>query len=559
MKDATTYRTPRNDTVGMGQKAGASPQLPGNPKKRKFEAEARQNEQDLSLIKAPEDPATTTHSNSEVWVSWKLKDGRTRLTKRAVRNHNRLNSYSQPRSLGNSELHIGSSLKRFARVGGPDLRDLRGFPEPLSNKLPRAKSGQVRTSVMPPKRRASEASTAETASKQSRPSSQSLSKASTAYTANFGILLKTANVQPPTFDQHPANLKVWMDAIEKNSSPLGSEAEISIAYKQFQQKCETASLEDEVMSDVFPAIRGEVRYPRAQNRICSNLADLTDDKLTIPKPDYMEGCEQTITNGRLREALSPFIVFADVEEAPFSSNFFTEVKGDSGGLDVAKRQARYDGALGARAIHMMLNLGKDTDVFDGKAYTVTFTYYMGFLQMYLHFIVLTDHPLYAKAYKMAKAGSWALDSLKGFREGVTAFRNAQDLAHDLREEVVRQALATVNQMSDDEYQALVDEATQLKLKTRQGRQRPAINTTSAANTGADANGDLEEPLSAATSPASLNSRRQQDQAIASPAKAPSSKVPEKQGESRRGSKVVSRIKSHLPKLDDSQRRSNRKG
>lgn len=218
------------------------------------------------------------------------------------------------------------------------------------------------------------------------------------------------------------------------------------------------------MVHVFPAIQGGIRYPSAINRICPNLADLTDDKLTIPKPDYMEGCKQTRANRRLRDVLSPFIVFADVEEAPFSPNFFTEVKGASGGLDVAQRQARYDGALGARGIHMMLNVGKDTEVFDSKAYTVTFTYYMGYLQMYLHFVVPTEDPKYPRCYYMAKASSWGLDTLKGFREGVAAYRNAQDLAHNLREEVLRQALATVAQMSDADYQERVNVAKQLKAK-----------------------------------------------------------------------------------------------
>ena len=224
------------------------------------------------------------------------------------------------------------------------------------------------------------------------------------------------------------------------------------------------------MMDVLTAIRGEMRYLRSVSRICPNLADLSeDDKLIIPKPDYMEGCEWSHANKRLCDALSPFIVPTNAEKAPFSPNFFTKV---GGGPDIphdVEKQARYDGAIGARGIHTMLNLGKATEVFDGKAYTVTFVYYSGCLQMWLHFVAPTGDPKHPRCYQTAIASSWALNRLEDFRDGVTAYRNAQDLAHELREEVVRQAVATVDQMSDEEYQALVKKAEQLKLKGRRGR------------------------------------------------------------------------------------------
>lgn len=224
------------------------------------------------------------------------------------------------------------------------------------------------------------------------------------------------------------------------------------------------------MVNVFPAIRGGLRYLAAVSRISPNLADLSDDdKLIIPKPDYMEGCEMFHANMRLCAVLSPYIVTANVEEAPFAPNFFTKILGNLDSLEAAEKQARYDGALGARGIHMMLNLEKATEVFDGKAYTVTFIYYAGFLRMYLHFIVPTGDPKYPRCYQTAVVSSWAMEDLEGFRDGVTAYRNAQDIAHALREEIVRQTIVTVDQMSDEEYQALVNEAEQLKLKGRRGR------------------------------------------------------------------------------------------
>ena len=394
-----------------------------------------------------------------------------RLTKRALKEHNREKSYSKARFLDdrNPPTH-GSSLERFARGGGPDLRDLRGHPESLSKNSPRAKMGQERPSTTPLKRQTARASAAETVVTQARPPSQSSNTASTASTANLSLLLEQANVRRSTFDEEPVNLQDWMGAIKKESSSLGSDAAISAAHQQFRRAVDASSLKEEVMMDIFPAIRGELRYFRAVNRICPNLADLSDDdKLIIPKPDYMEGCELDNANMRLCDVLSPFIVTANVEEAPFAPNFSTKVLGNSDTLEVAEKQARYDGALGARGIHMMLNLGKATEGFDGKAYTVTFIYCMGSMHMYLHFIAPTGDPEYPRCYQTALASSWTLDDLEWFREAVTAYRNAQDLAHELREEIVRQAIATVNQMSEEEYQALVNEAEQLKLKGRRGR------------------------------------------------------------------------------------------
>ena len=394
-----------------------------------------------------------------------------RLTKRALKRHNRRESRSKPRFLDNSNsLSHRSSLEQFARRGGPDLQDLRGHPEPSSKDSPSAKPGHDRPSITPLKGQAAEVSAAEAASTYARPPSRSSSTASTDSTISLSLLLERANVRRPSFDEEPANLQDWMNAIEKDHSCLASGAAIPAAHRRFRWAVHMSSLKEEVMMDVFPAIRGELRYLRSVNRISPYMADLSDDdKRIIPRPDYMEGCQIGHANMRLREVLSPFIVFAEVEEAPFSSNFFTKVLGNSDTIDDAEKQARFDGALGARGIRMMLNIGKATEVFDGKAYTVTFIYFHGCLRMWLHFVALTGDPEHPRCYQTALASSWALGNPEGFREGVMAYRNAQDLAHDLREEIVRQAVATVDQMSDEEYQALVNEAEQLKREGRRGR------------------------------------------------------------------------------------------
>ena len=67
-----------------------------------------------------------------------------------------------------------------------------------------------------------------------------------------------------------------------------------------------------------------------------------------------------------------------------------EVKGPDGSGAVAKRQACYDGAVGARGIHALRSFGvKDPKtVYDNNAYTITSAYHSatGTLQLF------TTHP-----------------------------------------------------------------------------------------------------------------------------------------------------------------------
>jgi hypothetical protein len=58
---------------------------------------------------------------------------------------------------------------------------------------------------------------------------------------------------------------------------------------------------------------------------------------------------------------------------------------------MAKRQACYDSALGARDIHELRSIGIDaTTAYDNNAYTITSTYHDGQLKMY------TIHPAQPK-------------------------------------------------------------------------------------------------------------------------------------------------------------------
>ncbi|CAF9924388.1 MAG: hypothetical protein ALECFALPRED_002737 [Alectoria fallacina] len=105
------------------------------------------------------------------------------------------------------------------------------------------------------------------------------------------------------------------------------------------------------MSNAFPIIAGTADIPLQENLLLGNLKHLTDGSITKAKPDCYDGSSPADLNKQTREELGPYIVPSTSTAAPCLPNFFTEGKGPNGSTAVCKRQALYDGALGARGIH----------------------------------------------------------------------------------------------------------------------------------------------------------------------------------------------------------------
>jgi hypothetical protein len=97
------------------------------------------------------------------------------------------------------------------------------------------------------------------------------------------------------------------------------------------------------------------------------------------------------------------------------------------------KQACYDGALGARAMHELQSY-KQEPIFDGNAYTITSTYHAGTgtLQMYATYPTQAEDA--TTEYHMTQVKGWALTSDPDtLRQGATAFRNARDWAQEQRD------------------------------------------------------------------------------------------------------------------------------
>ncbi|EJT68029.1 hypothetical protein GGTG_14392 [Gaeumannomyces tritici R3-111a-1] len=96
---------------------------------------------------------------------------------------------------------------------------------------------------------------------------------------------------------------------------------------------------------------------------------VSDSSLAPAKPDIYYGAPPKDLDPSIRNELGDYIIPSTMENKPLVPNFFTEIKGPDGSAAVMQRQARYNGAIGARGIHSLYNYGNNEPVYDGKPYT----------------------------------------------------------------------------------------------------------------------------------------------------------------------------------------------
>lgn len=133
----------------------------------------------------------------------------------------------------------------------------------------------------------------------------------------------------------------------------------------------------DVWAHVMPTITGtrEANYSSVRNMAFGNLAPLTDGTIMAPRPDIYYGTISEQLDATVRNELGHYIVPSTALDRLIAPNFFLESAGPEEPLAPTMQQARYDGAVGARAMHSLQNCGKSEPVYDGKAYTYSSTYY----------------------------------------------------------------------------------------------------------------------------------------------------------------------------------------
>ena len=275
-------------------------------------------------------------------------------------------------------------------------------------------------------------------------------KSTTSYDRGFEQNLIDHGVYLDNRAQTPEN---WEEINERLANPRPSLSPSKFsesAFKAFRASDFQAKDEDDVMIDVVPVISGvhQDKHFSARKTKFGNLDPLTDGTIVPANPDLFYGARPEQLDRRIRNELSGHIIPSTMEDKPMVPNFYFEAKGPDGSAAVARRQACYNGAIGARGLQSLQSYRQDEPVYDSSAYTITSIYHNGQLQMYTTHITPPAGPSMPPEYHMTQLRSFALtDSIDTFRQGVTAFRNGRDLAKEWRDGFISTANERVGSLS----------------------------------------------------------------------------------------------------------------
>ncbi|KAH8588715.1 hypothetical protein B0O99DRAFT_638425 [Bisporella sp. PMI_857] len=191
------------------------------------------------------------------------------------------------------------------------------------------------------------------------------------------------------------------------------------------------------MKNLIPIICGDSDIPNKQNLQFTRLESIAGGATVDVKPDFYDGARVENIDKQVQKDLGPFIIPTGHQTAPVAPNFFLEAKAPKGAAGVAKRQACYDGALGACAMHKLQSYKEDEPVYDGHAYTISTTYHAGTGTLQMHTTHPTQAPDGSTEYHMTQVRAFALTSdADSFRRGASTFRNARDWAQEQRVAII---------------------------------------------------------------------------------------------------------------------------
>ncbi|CAK7228827.1 hypothetical protein SCUCBS95973_007010 [Sporothrix curviconia] len=289
-------------------------------------------------------------------------------------------------------------------------------------------------------------------------------KKSTPYNRDFDLHLSDHSIYPEYSSQEP-DLEAIMAALAMPRLSLAPIHFTKDEFKAFRMADARTKDEDDVTANVLPTILGahDPSQVSARNTVFRNIAPLTDGTIVAAAPDIYYGAHPEELCRPVRNALSAHIIPSTMQDKPLAPNFFVEVKGPNGTAAVATRQARYDGAVGARAMHSLQNYGEKELKYDNQVYTYSSIYHGGFgtLKLFAHHVTASANKGGQPEYHMTHVDTWALTgNVDSFRRGVTAFRNARDLAKQHRDRFIRAANAlskTIVPQNTETHQEAIDQ------------------------------------------------------------------------------------------------------
>ena len=330
----------------------------------------------------------------------------------------------------------------------------------------------------------------------------------TAYDGSFEQHLIDSGIYPEGYGdledlQEPSNLEEIRARLAMRRPSLSPSRFPREEFQKFRKANMQASNEAKVMSTVFPFIPGTADIPSQENVLFGNLKDLTDGTISKAKPDLYDGILPAELHKQIRADLEPYIVPSTNTTNPCVPNFFIEVKPPSGRADVCKRQALYDGALGARGIQQLRSYVDGKTSYDNNAYTITSTYDAGLLKLYTIHPTRSTRSKMLSEYRMTRlrvmTQVWDMaDNVEIFRQGATALRNARDWAQEKRKELVAAANGKALNADTSEF----DSSTHSDLS-------PSTNE----NVNEESNTSTDEPALETDTPASSSHQNPIDRSL----------------------------------------------
>ncbi|KAI1110341.1 hypothetical protein F5Y14DRAFT_429109 [Nemania sp. NC0429] len=366
---------------------------------------------------------------------------KTHLTRRALREldrRNRLQSSPPPPTPTPKEEIFSGNLANFARSGGPDIADLRGCPPRPSAAAP--ESSETQSTELP--------SNSETA-KTTQTSTSSRGPDFEQHLFDHGIYLDNDKSSALNEQHIRDNLRRRRPSLSLSNLSDGD-------FKAFKTLNAAVINRDDVLNDIVPVMRGTSNILSESNLSFTELRPMTHEITSKPKPGSFDGARPDEIDKRIRtdENICPLIIPTKHTHAPVAPNFFLEVRRQSSDLAVLTRQACFDGANGARAMHCLQNYGREEEpTYDGNAYAFSATYHprMMMLTLYAHHLTAPTSPGRRQEYHLTLLRCYPMINGRAeFVDGLTALRNLRELAQQSRNDFIRAANARARNNVVDE-------------------------------------------------------------------------------------------------------------
>ncbi|PNY22489.1 Uncharacterized protein TCAP_07104, partial [Tolypocladium capitatum] len=339
-------------------------------------------------------------------------------------------------------------IERFARHGGSDLRDIRGYQTPAEAQdgmsSGQSSLGRRKRGSQSPKK-----TDAQLPSKINATPNTASTRSTGPYDRTFQQHLVDHNILPLRYKYpdgrlppEPNNMDEIHRALAQPRASLSPSKFTNDDFRKFEEADVESFRERQVMTKVIPILEGNVG-----DGICvageipfTNLDHLTDGTLVPGNPDLYYGARPEQLDRSIRGQLNGKIVPSTQHDLPIAPNFSLQVKGLDGSLSVALRQACYDGALGARGIHSLQSYGQSEPQYDNKAYNLTSIYHGGTLKMFTSHPIPPSAPGEQPGFAMTPVNSWSVTgNYEAFRQGAAAYRNGRDWARQQRDRAIEQA------------------------------------------------------------------------------------------------------------------------